>query len=79
MANPRRSGLLVAVAALFLGLAGPAPAAEDRPRRGGELLFIMPAADPPSYDAHREDTFAVIQPAAPHHLNHQPDTVWLAE
>ena len=39
----------------------------------------MPAADPPSYDAHREDTFAVIQAAAPHHLNHQPDTVWLAE
>ncbi len=67
MANPWRSGLLMAVAALFLGLAGPAPAAEDRPRQGGELLFIMPAADPPSYDAHREDTFAVIQPAAPHY------------
>ncbi|MDP2627592.1 MAG: SDR family oxidoreductase [Candidatus Rokubacteria bacterium] len=66
MANPWRSGLLVAVR--FLGLAGPAPAAEDRPRQGGELLFIMPAADPPSSDAHREDTFAVIQPAAPHYL-----------
>src|SRR3989304_3331910 len=48
MANPWRSGLLVAVAALFLGLAGPAPAAEDRPRQGGELLFIMPAGGPPA-------------------------------
>ncbi len=47
-------------------LAAPA-AAEERPRRGGELVFVLPASDPPSYDAHREDTFAVIHPAAPHY------------
>jgi peptide/nickel transport system substrate-binding protein len=47
-------------------LVGPA-VAEEKPRAGGELVFIIPAGDPPSYDAHREDTFAVIQPAAPHY------------
>ena len=73
----RRLGAMAT--ALLLGTAAAALAADESPRRGGELLFIMPAPDPPSYDAHREDTFAVIQPAAPHHLNHQLDTVWLAE
>ncbi|MBI2204487.1 MAG: ABC transporter substrate-binding protein [Candidatus Rokubacteria bacterium] len=53
---------------LLAMLVVPAPAAaQERPRSGGELLAILPAADPPSYDAHREDTFAVIHPAAPHY------------
>ncbi|MBI4255546.1 MAG: ABC transporter substrate-binding protein [Candidatus Rokubacteria bacterium] len=40
---------------------------QEKPRSGGELIFMLPAADPPSYDAHREDTFAVLHPAAPHY------------
>jgi peptide/nickel transport system substrate-binding protein len=36
------------------------------PRAGGELTFVVPA-EPPSYDAHREETFALIHPAAPHY------------
>jgi peptide/nickel transport system substrate-binding protein len=36
------------------------------PRAGGELTFLVPA-EPPSYDAHREETFALIHPAAPHY------------
>jgi predicted DNA-binding protein (UPF0251 family) len=36
------------------------------PRPGGELTFLVPA-EPPSYDAHREETFALIHPAAPHY------------
>jgi peptide/nickel transport system substrate-binding protein len=36
------------------------------PRTGGELTFLVPA-EPPSYDAHREETFALIHPAAPHY------------
>ena len=40
---------------------------QDTPRHGGELIVILPASDPPSYDAHREDTFAVLHPAAPHY------------
>jgi peptide/nickel transport system substrate-binding protein len=30
------------------------------------LTFVVPA-EPPSYDAHREETFALIHPAAPHY------------
>jgi len=52
----------------------PAPAAPEKspavapaqPRPGGELTFVVPG-EPPSYDAHREETFALIHPAAPHY------------
>jgi len=52
----------------------PAPAALEKspavapahPRVGGELTFVVPG-EPPSYDAHREETFALIHPAAPHY------------
>jgi peptide/nickel transport system substrate-binding protein len=37
-----------------------------QPRAGGELTFVVPA-EPSSYDAHREETFALIHPAAPHY------------
>src|SRR5215831_10403885 len=40
--------------------------AEDKPRYGGELIFPVPS-EPPSYDAHREQTFGVIHPVAPHY------------
>jgi peptide/nickel transport system substrate-binding protein len=36
------------------------------PKAGGELKFVVPS-EPPSYDAHREETFALIHPAAPHY------------
>ena len=53
-------GLLLAAA-----LAVPAPsAAQDKPRAGGELIFPVPS-EPPSYDAHEEETFGVIHPLAP--------------
>jgi peptide/nickel transport system substrate-binding protein len=35
-------------------------------RAGGELTFVV-SGEPPSYDAHREETFALIHPAAPHY------------
>ena len=41
-------------------------AAQDKPRYGGELLFVVPS-EPPSYDAHREETFGVMHPMAPHY------------
>jgi peptide/nickel transport system substrate-binding protein len=40
--------------------------APSGPRAGGELVFVVPG-EPPSYDAHREETFALIHPAAPHY------------
>jgi peptide/nickel transport system substrate-binding protein len=40
--------------------------AQDKPRLGGELVFVVPS-EPPSHDAHREKTFGVIHPMAPHY------------
>jgi peptide/nickel transport system substrate-binding protein len=41
-----------------------APAAAT-PKNGGVLTYVIPADAPPSFDAHRETTFATIQSAAP--------------
>ena len=38
----------------------------EQPRSGGELQFVV-SAEPPSFDAHRETTFAMIHPTAPHY------------
>lgn len=68
MYNQRAWGALRLVAGgvlALLGSAGPV-AAQESPRAGGELIFVVPA-EPPSYDAHREETFAVVHPAAPHY------------
>jgi peptide/nickel transport system substrate-binding protein len=40
--------------------------AQDKPRYGGELVFVV-AAEPPSFDGHREETFAMLHPIAPHY------------
>jgi peptide/nickel transport system substrate-binding protein len=39
--------------------------AEDTPKRGGILTFMIPADSPPSFDGHRENTFATIHAVAP--------------
>jgi peptide/nickel transport system substrate-binding protein len=51
---------------LLLLLPATPGAAQDRPRPGGELVFVV-AAEPPSFDAHREETFAMLHPGAPHY------------
>jgi len=56
---------IVACLALVVMFALATPAvAQDKPRSGGELIFIV-AAEPPSFDAHREETFAMLHPTAP--------------
>ena len=58
-----------ALVSLVLGLTTvcPVPAgAQDKPRYGGQLDFVVPS-EPPSYDAHAEETFGVIHPVAPHY------------
>jgi peptide/nickel transport system substrate-binding protein len=60
----RYAALLILLTGLALA-AHPAHA-QDRPRYGGELVFVVPS-DPPSYDAHEEETFGVIHPMAPHY------------
>jgi peptide/nickel transport system substrate-binding protein len=58
---------LLVSAVLMTALAVTAPAgAQEKPRPGGELVFVVPA-EPPSFDAHREETFAMLHPGAPHY------------
>src|SRR6266403_1497547 len=54
-------------AALLVGFALLSPAsAQDKPRSGGELIYLVPS-EPPSYDGHKEGTFGVVHPLAPHY------------
>ena len=49
---------------LLLSLTLPGAAAET-PKRGGSLTYMIPADAPPSFDGHRENTFATIHAVAP--------------
>ena len=39
--------------------------AAEMPKRGGTLTYMIPADAPPSFDGHRENTFATIHAVAP--------------
>ena len=61
-----RPGFWLSAAALGAALATTAPAsAEEAPKYGGTLTYMIPADAPPSFDAHREETYATIHSAAP--------------
>ena len=47
-----------------IGFAVPA-ASDETPKYGGTLTYMIPADAPPSFDAHREATYATIHSAAP--------------
>src|SRR5688572_32869442 len=57
--------ILVLLAVLALTTYGLAEA-QDKPRQGGELIFVVPS-EPPTYDGHAEGTFGVVHPLAPHY------------
>ena len=61
----RIAAALVLADLLLVGLVA-IGAAQEAPRHGAELVFVVPA-EPPSFDAHREESFALIHPAAPHY------------
>ena len=55
-------GAILLSVVMVIGLsAAPLAIAQEQPRRGGVLRVAL-AADPPSLDAHQEQTFAVTQP-----------------
>jgi peptide/nickel transport system substrate-binding protein len=56
--------LTLAAAALTVAAVAPAGAA-DTPKRGGTLTYMIPADAPPSFDGHRESTYATAQAFAP--------------
>src|SRR5687768_5273329 len=60
--------LILMVFAMLLSTAsGPGAAqGQDKPRLGGELIFLVPS-EPPTYDGHAEGTFGVVHPLAPHY------------
>src|SRR5438552_4661326 len=53
------AGLCAALIVSMPALAG------ETPKRGGTLNYVIPADAPPSFDAHRETTYATIHSAAP--------------
>ena len=60
--------MMMRIFLVLLGLLLPAATAQaqDKPRYGGELIFLVPS-EPPSYDGHREGTFGMVHPLAPHY------------
>src|SRR5918911_769375 len=70
--NKNRQGgdamrLATALGTVLIALALPvlASAAEETPKRGGTLSYMIPADAPPSFDGHRETTFATVHVTAP--------------
>lgn len=59
-----RTGVWAATVALVAITTIPAMA-EGPPKRGGTLTYLIPADAPPSFDGHRETTFATVHAAAP--------------
>jgi peptide/nickel transport system substrate-binding protein len=53
-------------AGAVLVIAAPALAAET-PKHGGTLTYLIPADAPPTFDGHRETTYATIHSAAPYY------------
>jgi peptide/nickel transport system substrate-binding protein len=39
--------------------------ADEEPKRGGNLTYMIPADAPPSFDGHRESTYATVHSVAP--------------
>jgi peptide/nickel transport system substrate-binding protein len=61
-----RTGLWAAGLGLMAGIAV-LPANAQTPKHGGTLTYLIPADAPPSFDAHRETTYATIHAAAPYY------------
>ncbi len=60
------ASLTMAAAAALIVAALPAGAAET-PKRGGTLTYMIPADAPPTFDGHRETTYATIHATAPYY------------
>ncbi len=57
-------GLLIVLLVIWIPTAP--SEAQQQPRRGGTLNYVVTAL-PPSFDAHRETTFAMLHPILPHY------------
>ncbi len=61
----RLAGSAVGLGLALLLFAGMPAIPAETPKRGGILTYMIPADAPPSFDGHRENTFATIHAVAP--------------
>ncbi len=61
-----RTGLWAAGLGLAAAIAA-GPAGAETPKHGGTLTYLIPADAPPSFDGHRETTYATVHTAAPYY------------
>ncbi|MGP1676593.1 MAG: ABC transporter substrate-binding protein [Burkholderiales bacterium] len=64
MKTIRLKAVYVMLASIAIGISAASQAGAQTPKHGGILQFVVPD-EPPSYDAHRETTFAMIHPIRP--------------
>src|SRR5687768_17168346 len=64
MNTTRFKTVCVLAAGIAAGVCTIAPAGAAAPERGGILKYVVPD-EPPSFDGHRETTFALIHPLRP--------------
>ena len=61
-----RTGMLTAGLSIVLAAAvAAAPAMAQTPKKGGTLTYMIPADAPPSFDGHREETYATVHSVSP--------------
>src|SRR5690348_13034194 len=65
MSNAMKCAAALFTVILFGGLAAQTVVAGETPKRGGVLTFLIPADAPPSFDGHRENSFATVHSLAP--------------
>lgn len=61
-----RKGLRAACIGLAAALTATVASAQT-PKRGGTLVYLIPADAPPSFDGHRETTYATVHAVAPYY------------
>jgi peptide/nickel transport system substrate-binding protein len=64
MKSIRLKTLCAVLAGVAFGFSAPSAIGAETPKSGGFLKYVVPA-EPPSYDGHRETTFAMIHPIRP--------------
>ena len=57
---------MAGIGAVLAGMLATGPAgAADAPKKGGTLTYLIPADAPPTFDGHRETTYATVHSVAP--------------
>ena len=66
MKSIRMKAVCAVIAGVAIGISAAGSAGAQTPKRGGILEYLVPD-EPPSYDGHREGTFAMLHPVAPYY------------